>query len=137
MDKPQTPSIGQPSTAMGSPAELLAIFKKQRDAEDAKLRSAKPDVWTGKKVCMCFKIPASFITPKSKVTALDPKAVEVQLNLQMGYTNCLGLTCGNWNAEDKECWNITDKRNKHAIAQHLETLVDLTRIQSAGGGSDN
>lgn len=123
---PAAPSVSTPN-----PAELLRDFiEKDRKARAAEL-AARPDLWTGKKVCSRFMIPASYMTPKmNTLSKVDPNHVEMQLNLQMGNCNCIGAKCQMWDATRKQCHEVTQSEAMCRIGDLIELIDGFMRLPS-------
>lgn len=96
------------------------------------------DLFTGKKVCHKFTIPAHYLAPvvdtlgKPKVSLSG--AQELGLHLQMGYTQCIGDKCALWNAAAKECLDVTALKAQIKTGEAAE-MFELRANASVPHGS--
>lgn len=110
-----------PSYGSQEVVDKVAMFSKPRLPPPV-------DVFTGKKTCHIFNIPAHYLTP----SPLQKDAA--QLNVQMGFVPCIGAKCALWNAERLECLDVTKKKADIRVPELLEQIDGFMRLHRDESG---
>lgn len=92
------------------------------------------DTFTRKKACHRFMIPFDVQTPQDD--RLHPGQVKINVAPHMAHVSCLGAGgdggpgCALWNAEQKECYDVTNIKAQTRIAAALENSNDYQRLHT-------
>jgi hypothetical protein len=71
-------------------------------------------------------IPVNFMVADK----LNPQAAK--LEIQMGYTTCIGAKCALWNAKALECLDVSEKKATVLLSEVLERIDGHNRMTSGG-----
>jgi hypothetical protein len=77
---------------------------------------------------MCHRFFAPVVVPQPD--RIDPRRVTIQANL--GNFACIGAKCTLWNAEAKECWDVTARKGQAIAGQYAYNRMNDVTIEGGG-----
>ena len=77
---------------------------------------------------MCHRFFAPVVVPQPD--RLDPRKMNIQANL--GNFACIREKCTLWNAEAKECWDVTARKGQAYAGQYAFNRMNDVSIDGGG-----